>query len=398
MDIFTTVKVLQISPFSAYPPSSGGQQRVHGLVSGYKNTDSIYRIATAPYEVESPLRIQDEFQVADRYQELRIRSPVKSLIDKIQPFIPGSSRREYTKYYYSLFLHTFPTSKLKRRLKNSDVVMVEHPWQIRYVAEQAPPSLPIVYSSHNFEIERSERASRVVRRRVRKLEEEATSIADLIIVTSERDKKQYQRQFSIDSPICVAPNAAFQGDKSKNVDLYKKYHIDKNKKIAIFVGSSHPPNVDAARNVLRIARKMENEPIEFIVVGSVCDELERYRPPDNTHLAGFVHNIESYYNSADIGLNPMELGSGSNVKIPEYFAHGLVTVTTPFGARGVPATDNHMVVSDVDGFPKKLRSIIQDDIDVQSICEESIKLFDQKLNWESVSAELFSNIQSELLM
>ena len=41
------------------------------------------------------------------------------------------------------------------------------------------------------------------------------------------------------------------------------------------------------------------------------------------------------FNIGDFGLNPMEQGSGSNIKIFEYAAAGLVIVSTPFGVRGV---------------------------------------------------------------
>jgi glycosyltransferase involved in cell wall biosynthesis len=42
-----------------------------------------------------------------------------------------------------------------------------------------------------------------------------------------------------------------------------------------------------------------------------------------------------------VGLNPVESGGGSSLKLPDYFAHGLPTLSTRAGARGF-AVEEHL--------------------------------------------------------
>ena len=65
-----------------------------------------------------------------------------------------------------------------------------------------------------------------------------------------------------------------------------------------------------------------------------------YDLPPNVVLAGVVTNVakRTLLQSADLALNPMRTGSGTNLKIVEYFAAGIPVVSTPFGARGLEET------------------------------------------------------------
>ena len=110
---------------------------------------------------------------------------------------------------------------------------------------------------------------------------------------------------------------------------------------------------------------------------------------------GFVDDLESQYREADIGLNPVLTGGGSNIKVPEYFARGLAVVTTEYGLRGVPARPGyHCVVARDGSFTEILLDLLKnDDATIERIGHRAQKLVLEQLNWESISADLFDRLR-----
>jgi glycosyltransferase involved in cell wall biosynthesis len=131
--------------------------------------------------------------------------------------------------------------------------------------------------------------------------------------------------------------------------------------LCIFIGSAHPPNVDAADYIVRdLAPQMED--CVFGIIGSVCDAIQSASVP-NVIAFGVLDDLtkEVVLELADVALNPMSSGSGSNLKLAEYFARCLPTVTTPFGGRGYPISNGvEAIVCSLDQFPHRLRSLIAD--------------------------------------
>ncbi len=131
--------------------------------------------------------------------------------------------------------------------------------------------------------------------------------------------------------------------------------------LCIFIGSAHPPNVDAVHYIVReLAPQMRD--FVFGIVGSVCDAIPSVSDP-NVIAFGVLDDLtkDVVLELADAAVNPMSSGSGSNLKLAEYFAKCLPTVTTPFGARGYPISDGvEAIVCPLDQFPRRLRNLIAD--------------------------------------
>jgi glycosyltransferase involved in cell wall biosynthesis len=107
--------------------------------------------------------------------------------------------------------------------------------------------------------------------------------------------------------------------------------------IAVFGGSFYQANFHAADEIIALARRSPQ--VTFLILGGICD----YQPlkvanQRNLIRLGQVDEDTKWtaFSIADIGLNPMQEGSGSAVKMFEYAAAGLTILTTPWGARGVP--------------------------------------------------------------
>jgi hypothetical protein len=104
----------------------------------------------------------------------------------------------------------------------------------------------------------------------------------------------------------------------------------------LFIGNKYPPNTLGLNNFLR-----RNWPhiraavpdATLCVVGSVGEDL--LDPPPGVQVLGRVPALAEIYAGTAIVVNPVEFGTGLNIKTVEAFCHGRCLVTTPFGMRGL---------------------------------------------------------------
>lgn len=137
--------------------------------------------------------------------------------------------------------------------------------------------------------------------------------------------------------------------------------------LALFVASYHGPNLAAADTVLALAAQCPGW--SFALVGSICQHVKQPNQkaaapapllPANVRLLGVVSEGEltALLRAADVGLNPMASGSGTNLKMLDYAGHGLLVLSTPVGARGlafVPGT--HYVECEPSAFGAALEAL-----------------------------------------
>lgn len=122
---------------------------------------------------------------------------------------------------------------------------------------------------------------------------------------------------------------------------------------AVFMGSGHLPNVEAA---LFIANELAPRvpDVTFDILGNCLPE-GRYPANVIRHGLVSVEQKQELLQRAHIALNPMNAGSGSNVKVFDYFAHSLPVLSTAIGLRGVTAIDGeHVLLAALDEFASVL--------------------------------------------
>src|SRR5690606_3517555 len=109
--------------------------------------------------------------------------------------------------------------------------------------------------------------------------------------------------------------------------------------LAVFFGSWHPPNLDAAELVIEIAPEVPH--VLFLLCGRHGEHFAGRTTPLNVVFPGSISERakSALLDSADVALNPMRTGSGTNLKLIEYLTAGVPVVSTPFGARGVDVVD-----------------------------------------------------------
>ncbi len=117
--------------------------------------------------------------------------------------------------------------------------------------------------------------------------------------------------------------------------------------LAVFFGSWHPPNLDAAEAVLDAAPSAPE--VVFVLGGRHGDAFAGRATPPNVAFAGVLPGRakDTLLAAADVAINPMRVGSGTNLKIIEYLAAGVPVATSSTGARGLDVVDGtHLVIDD----------------------------------------------------
>lgn len=379
------MNILQVSPSTAYPPTTGAAQRMNGLMEARRESDTVRRVVTVQQGYSAD-HGGTRVEIDDNFVEHRIESLSNSILGVLTGRSPP--------LFISEILSVAETGPLDRWIEEADAIVAEYPWMFPYLSDAAPATTPIVFSSHDFGPElhsylRDSVLKQPLYRRLETIEKRAAGTADLVLVTSERDKRKYEHNFDIDNDFHIAPSAA--GGVAATGNASTSDATDGC--TAIFVGTQHWPNVSAVETLLDVAPATPD--VDYNIVGDVCDEFTTTGTPANVELKGFVDDLDAEYSSADIALNPITDGGGTNVKMVEYFGHGLAVVSTRFGARGIPATaGEHYVETDVAGLDEAIRDLRSDPERRHELGENSLALVQEELNWTAVSEAVFDEIRA----
>jgi glycosyltransferase involved in cell wall biosynthesis len=288
---------------------------------------------------------------------------------------------------------------LETLLDWSDIVVVEGPWHVGAITDLADET-PVVYSSHNVEMERFRRPDATLvdewfRSRLRGIERKAVQLSSGVVCTSTRDEAKLRALYNFDTPTAVVPN----GTAEENVrdssapsaarDRFRRKHdIPEETQVGLFVGTQYPPNVDAVDQIFRVADRAANEgfDVHFLVVGTVSDSFDR--TPDNVTTTGYVEHIEPCFDAADFGFTPIRAGSGTNIKLLDCLARQLPTVTTEFGARGFDVTDGtEVLIAEPGEFLDAIRRLCANDDVRRRLASNGRRLVETRYTWERLSSE-----------
>ncbi len=226
-------------------------------------------------------------------------------------------------------------SALARR---ADAVVFEHCYMapILDCVDAVRPGLPIVYGAHNVEgrhrvdMLASHSAGDAIGALVTEVEEHLVRRADLVVCCTEDDAAHFARAGAKTLLVangCVVP-------ESEQLDPSEVPGRPGSPRVG-FMGSGHGPNIEAARFILRDLAPAFPD-VVFEVVGAVGDAVRSEARSANVVLHGSVDEATKSHLLAgwSLALNPVASGGGSSLKLPDFMAHGLPTLSTPAGARG----------------------------------------------------------------
>lgn len=190
-------------------------------------------------------------------------------------------------------------------------------------------------------------------------------------------------------------------ERLSNLDQWRRAWVEAGgsgfEHMAIFVGSWHPPNLDAVEMIIDLAPSCPD--FLFLIVGSQCEYFRGRKLPPNLVMRGRVSEVELalLLRTADVALNPMRLGAGTNLKILEYFAAGVPVVATSVGARGTGARPglDYFELAHPDDLGMMLEQAV-DRSNAQAAVVNSRSLVERDFDW-TVLAERFREVVEDVV-
>ncbi len=215
--------------------------------------------------------------------------------------------------------------------------------------------------------------------------------ADLVLVTSERERKQLIHHVS-PSSLAVVRNGVDAG-------AIAPLPIPETREL-LFVGAfSHYPNVDAvlyfAHDVFPALHSRFPDTTLRIVGKSPTPEVLALNTQAGVDVVGEVESVEPYYRSCRACIVPLRAGGGTRLKILEALAFGRPVVSTQLGCEGLDLEDErHLLMADEPHTLQKAIARVLTDRDLASrLAREGRRCVEKAYDWNSIAADLLQRYQ-----
>jgi glycosyltransferase involved in cell wall biosynthesis len=272
----------------------------------------------------------------------------------------------------------------------TDVFISEQPYFIKMLLEYCNSKI-IVYEAQNvdydlkktyFKDPYNNEAAMQYLDLVKEVEALACQRSDIIMGVSDEDVDKLCRTYEIgkDKVVMIPNGMDVYGCKfisTRDRMFCKSKCVDKRKHV-VFVGSAHGPNIEAVEYILdKMAGKNSN--IRYTIIGNINSVFANRKTPPNVHFSGMIsaEGKVNLYKTADLAINPMFSGSGTNLKVLEYAAYGLPIISTAFGMRGLAVFDGFVYFAERNNFFEVMEKVLSLSVDIidgnttgaRNICE-----------------------------
>jgi len=245
--------------------------------------------------------------------------------------------------------------KLMTKVK-IDILQLEGPWSVlaAELANVVASKVPMVYDSHNVESLSVRFSSSVgwMWPFAKLLERRAVMHSAKVFCVSELEKArmcslygfQGHRVIVVPNGVC---NSEFRTRRPSQIRtrIRTRLQLALHSKIVFFHGElGWKPNAQAAETIVgSIAPRFDKEDREivFLIAGPHPSRqlLQQSRCHSNVRILGYVPNITEFVCAADLCIAPLAAGSGTRLKILEYFAAGKPVVATHKAVEGLGVVD-----------------------------------------------------------
>jgi glycosyltransferase involved in cell wall biosynthesis len=283
----------------------------------------------------------------------------------------------------------------------ADIIHVEHPWQFKWVFNQVGDQIPVVFGAPNTEtnlyvgeqISAPPIIANFIAREIMLLEEFAVQNAVRVLTVSNEDSRELAGRYHVSSEkFEVVPNGVdcdfFRPATIQERENRKRELGLDGKNVILFAGSMHWPNINAVEQILKWAEKWPDDQVRFLIVGTIGRYFMRYKH-SRVVFTGSVETTKPYFEAADIAVNPIVSGSGTNLKQLEFMAIGLPTITTPKGARGFSIEHGkHGFIKPIDEIPDQIKWLIDHPERSIEIGVNARTFVEKQYHWNKIGSKL----------
>lgn len=299
--------------------------------------------------------------------------------------------------------------RLAASIRGARAVVLAEPYLLPAL-DEVGSDRPLVYDAYNVEADLKAEAlprtdlGRRLYDQVLAVEGAAVTRADVVTACSEEDVRRLAATHGLDlSRFEVVPNGTDVAvlrvpsptERRLSAEAWlahwRALHPSAGEvhHLALFLASWHPPNLAAAEVLMALAPEMPE--VQLVLGGSHGDAFVDRTTPDNVVFTGPVSDRakHSLLAAADVAVNPMLKGSGTNLKVIEYFAAGVPVVSTAFGIRGVDAeADRHLLVAEPHDMVEAIRRTFADPARAAARTVAARDLAVARYDWTRIGARL----------
>lgn len=392
-------KLVVVVTFSIFPPRHGGQNRVYNLYRHLAAAFDIVIIALTDPHVPA-----SDTEIAPGLREIRI------------PKTPDQARREaklqerfaipITDIAASQFYRSTPLllDTIQKEAQDATALVACHPYLFPALAEIE--GKPIWYEAQDIEFQlkgqvfASQKDGPALVAQVRELEHDCCKAAQFILTCSKEDASVLAHTFDIPShKFIVTPNGT-NCDEIQYADEIARQRFKQRlgggkQPFVLFMGSGHHPNIEAVGEIFKIAATLPK--IIFLIVGNVGYAFDPMLKPENVWLLGEITETSRkiILELADIALNPMLAGSGTNLKMLDYFAAGIPVISTATGARGLDVRDeDHLLIRPIEAMAATIESCLSQPEHMARITQTARKHVEEYFDWRAIAEKVMLSIKN----
>jgi len=341
--------ILIFSPTPSHPQNAGNRIRIFNLAKYLQKQGNTIHFVYFTQEGLTPVQ---EKEMSEQWDSLTI-------IEKEVHY-----RRSKDTYYLCddwYQENIGPTIQEKCTDLNIDIILVNYIFQSKLLDFVPNHILKIIDTHDRF----SDRHIMLQKNNiepdffytVKKEEAKAFSRADIILAIQEKEAEFFRSL--TDKKVAVI------GHVEESRFFNKEYHA---LETIGFIGSGNSVNLTSLLQFITLFTKYIDEKqldIKLAIAGSVCSKIEISHP--SIELLGFIDNLEDFYHSIDLIINPLVLGTGLKIKTIEALAYGVPIISTDIGFEGIETTHpyhladklNKLIdyIDDIHSQPNKLNEL-----------------------------------------
>lgn len=353
--------------FAVSPPRGGGESRVFHLYKILAQEFDVTLVCLC--DVADAERLTE---LAPGYREIRIPKSADQHQNEYQTSLTVNATA-VTDIVAARDIHLTPrfVEVLDQACADADVVIACHPYFAPLLMERYP-HLPLWLEAQDVELPLKRgilpacQAAQDLLAIVERAERSAWHHAEVVFSCVESDLSQLENLYGPTKADTFEVPNGFAEEEVGFVPTAERHRLKAmlglaGRPLVIFIGSWHGPNLEAIERIVGYAQALPE--VTFAIIGSGGLFLQGRQTPQNLRLLGRVdHDAKRVFlSAADLAINPMSSGSGSNLKMLDYFAAGAPVLSTGFGARGIDFQPGvHFVATELNDFlPCLVRCLIE---------------------------------------
>jgi len=389
MDIFSTVKVLQIATKVPFPLEDGSKIGIFNLTEQFVKHGAEVTFA-APYLGD---KMSNRFTAMVDFVPLPIntRYTISGGIRNLFSILPYNMEKYWNEAAFEILSDLCKTNSF-------DVIHIDHLHMASYgLGLRKKYGAQVVLREHNFESEIMGRLSdntknpllkvytRLQHSRVLKLESSTLQNVDAVLPISEADERKLTglvpgiRSFVVPAgidPGRFVPCSTFVNDR-----------------VLFLTSYDWLPNIDSynfyVREIVPILR-LRAPQMKTIIAGKKTDSIPSNLLSDSIEVRGFARDFNEFSSMASIAVIPLRIGSGVRIKLLELMALGMAVVSTSIGAEGIEVEDGkHLLLADrAEDFADQIVRLASSPTLCMKLGENAREFVAQRYTWDLAGEKL----------